>query len=350
MQGHVRRIVARAIAVTTVVATAPLFAGLTSTPASATPPTPAFTSAIEGDAPYQPQNSCISATQPGVLKFRDMVRKAYPGTGNSGTTRPCSDGGTSEHKEGRAFDWTASVTNSAQVSQVNDMLHWLFATDKYGNLHAMARRTGVMYIIWNARIWNAGEDHWDPYACSGTTGCHKDHVHFSFSWAGALAKTSYWSGHVTTYVAPPIAVLDDATLPASVTVPGNQTDNIYTPFKLSSGHKYRLTVSGTWSYGTDANHRPLLADAECTLHPSDNIWHRWTYWEGFPGHNAADLSASGGVVWMQGSTTNNGHGCSTDHVYTQDITMTSTKQLAFMVHDGDRTNNTGSMRVTISRL
>ncbi|MFL6238078.1 MAG: hypothetical protein ACJ735_01105 [Actinomycetes bacterium] len=348
MSRRTNRLLARAAAIATIAGTGPLFVGLTPAPASATPPTPHFTSAIEGDAPYQPQDSCISTAQPGVVKFRAMAIAAYPGTGDSGITRPCSDGGRSEHKEGRAFDWTASVTNAHQVAQVNDMLHWLFATDQYGNLHAMARRLGVMYIIWNARIWTAGSDHWDPYSCSGTTGCHKDHVHFSFSWAGALAKTSYWTGQVTTYVAPPIRVLDDAALPTSVTIPGNQASTIYTSFKLAAGHKYRLTASGVWSYGT-RDGQPLLADAECTLHPSDNIWHRWTYWEGFPGHNSADLSASGNLVWMQGTTTNNGHGCSTDHVYTQDITMPGTSQLAFLVHDSDRSNNTGSLRVTISR-
>src|SRR4051794_6223849 len=154
-----------------------MFIGLTSTQANAAPPTPKFSSAIEGDAPYQPQTVCDAKAKTGVLKFRDMVLKAYPGTGDSGITRSCSDGGRSEHKEGRAWDWTASVSNSKQVSQVNDMLHWLFATDQYGHLHAMARRLGVMYIIWNARIWDAGSDHWDPYSCSGTTDCHKDHVH-----------------------------------------------------------------------------------------------------------------------------------------------------------------------------
>ena len=344
-----RRFLARAIALTTVVATGPLLVGLTSMQASAAPPTPHFTAAIEGDAPYQPQDSCISTAQPGAVKLRDLLLKAYPGTGDSGITRPCSDGGRSEHKEGRAFDWRVSVTNPTQVAQVNDLGRWLFATDQYGNQHAMARRLGIMYIIWNKRIWHAGSDHWDAYSCSGTTGCHMDHMHFSLSWAGALARTSYWTGHVTTFVAPPIAVLDDATLPTTVTVPGNQVSTVYTPFKLSSGHRYRLTASGIWSYGTGANGQPLLADAECTLHPSDNIWHRWTYWEGFPGYNAADLSASGNVVWMQGTTTNNGHGCSTDHRYTQDLTMTSTRQLGFLFHDGDRSNNTGSVQVTISR-
>src|SRR4051812_5454578 len=192
---------------TCTVAAGPLLVGLTSAPASAAPPTPPFSSAIEDDAPYQPQMTCDPVAKAGVLKFRDLVLKTYSNTGDSGITRPCSDGGRSEHKDGRAWDWTASINNSGQVKSVQNLFDWLFATDKYGNKLAMTRRLGIMYIIWNKRIWNAGGDHWDPYSCSGVTDCHQDHVHFSFDWAGALAKTSYWSGHVTTFVAPPPTVL-----------------------------------------------------------------------------------------------------------------------------------------------
>ena len=157
----------RALAMATVLATGPLFIGLTSIAASAAPPTPHFSSAIEDNAPYQPQQICDPHAKTGVLKFRDLILKTYPGTGDSGTTRPCTDGGQSEHKEGRAWDWTVSVNNSHQVSQAGNLFDWLFATDSYGNKFAMARRLGVMYIIWNKRIWNAGGDHWDPYSCSG---------------------------------------------------------------------------------------------------------------------------------------------------------------------------------------
>jgi hypothetical protein len=57
----------------------------------------------------------------------------------------------------------------------------------------MARRLGVMYIIWNGRIWGSyrAAEGWRSY---GGANPHTDHVHFSFSRAGALKQTSYWTG------------------------------------------------------------------------------------------------------------------------------------------------------------
>jgi peptidoglycan hydrolase-like protein with peptidoglycan-binding domain len=43
---------------------------------------------------------------------------------------------------------------------------------------------------------------WQPYSTSSPcpngdrTGCHEDHVHLSFTWAGAYGRTSYWTGKV----------------------------------------------------------------------------------------------------------------------------------------------------------
>ena len=37
----------------------------------------------------------------------------------------------------------------------NAVVNWLTATDAKGNVAANARRLGVMYIIWNNRIWGA---------------------------------------------------------------------------------------------------------------------------------------------------------------------------------------------------
>src|SRR5580693_7863966 len=74
------------------------------------------------------------------------------------------------------------------------MLRWLFATDANGNQDAMFRRLGLMYVIWNKRIWGSWDQKWEPYSCSGVTACHVNHIHFSFGWAGAEKKTSYWTG------------------------------------------------------------------------------------------------------------------------------------------------------------
>lgn len=169
-------------------------------PASAAPSTPSFGPVIEGLSGYEPQRTCDPTPKPGLVAFRSMVLAAYPGTGDDGISRDCSIGGTSEHKEGRAWDWMVSVNNAKQVAQVNDLLSWLFATDQYGNQYAMARRLGVMYIIWNKRIWGAyaPDQGWRCYyACPGNSSSydndpHTGHVHFSFNWNGALQHTTFW--------------------------------------------------------------------------------------------------------------------------------------------------------------
>lgn len=146
-----------------------------------------FGSSIEGYASYVAQTQC-SGIKPGVSAFRDMFLRAFSGTTDLGIVRGCSSGGTSEHKEGRAWDWGIRVGNA----KADQALNWLLATDKYGHKHAMVRRTGIMYIIWNRRIWSAhrASEGWRSYTGSNP---HTDHVHFSFGWNGANKKTSFWT-------------------------------------------------------------------------------------------------------------------------------------------------------------
>ena len=80
---------------------------------------------------------------------------AYGGTGDYGIIRNCTIRDAQRAQGGRAWDWKASASNATQVRQVGDMLAWLFATDRYGNNFAQARRLGIMYVIWNHRIWVA---------------------------------------------------------------------------------------------------------------------------------------------------------------------------------------------------
>ena len=188
----VRSVLATALALLTV--------GLLAVPASAALPVRDFGPLIEGLSGYQPQTTCDPVSKPGVAAFRSMVLAAYPNTGDSGITRSCDIGGTSEHKEGRAWDWTASVNNPGQVAAVNEVLNWLFATDQYGNKYAMARRLGVMYVIWNKKIWGAysADSGWRCYyGCPGDSSSynrdpHTSHVHISFDWDGAIQHTTYW--------------------------------------------------------------------------------------------------------------------------------------------------------------
>lgn len=179
-------------------------AGSTATadgPAAPTvPPTPTgLPVAAELLSPYIPQRSCDYSAKPGVSAFQTTVQSTYPDTGSYGIVNTClREVTTSEHAEGRAWDWAVSINNPQQVAEVNALFGWLFAPDANGNTAAMARRLGIMYMIWNGRIWGsyAATQGWRPYTCSGATACHQDHVHFSFSWAGAWKRTSYWTRNV----------------------------------------------------------------------------------------------------------------------------------------------------------
>lgn len=187
-------------------------------PAAAAPAPPAFGSQIEDFSPYQGQTACDPVARAGTIAFRDLVLATYPGTGDSGIVRACSVGGGSEHKEGRAWDWRVSAGKPEQVAQVEDFHRWLLAPDEFGNPAAMARRLGVMYMIWNAQIWKSYQaaKGWQPYVGPSP---HTDHVHYSLSWAGALGATSYWSGQVApvmTRPGPPPALAVPATATATI--------------------------------------------------------------------------------------------------------------------------------------
>ena len=123
--------------------------------AAAVPPTPTgLPTALEGLSGYVPASSCDPRSKPGAIAFGDLLRTAYPGS-SYGAARACGTSPlpTSEHYDGRAIDWFRSVRTPAQKADAQAALAWLFAVDRAGNRYANARRLGIMYIIWNDRIW-----------------------------------------------------------------------------------------------------------------------------------------------------------------------------------------------------
>ncbi|MGC9669701.1 hypothetical protein ACNTMW_24525 [Planosporangium sp. 12N6] len=149
-----------------------------------------FDSRIDDLAEYEPQTSIHHFPQPGVVAFRDLILTAFPTTGSLGITRAPDVPGLSEHKEGRAWDW--QVCRNCQSGLAETLLLWLLAPDLHGHAHAAARRFGIMYMIWDSRIWGAyaAEAGWRPYTGLNP---HVDHVHFSFSRLGALGRSSWWT-------------------------------------------------------------------------------------------------------------------------------------------------------------
>jgi hypothetical protein len=171
--------------------------------ATAVPKTPSFGPMIDPYGGYEGQTRCSPRAKPGVLAFRDLILRAYPRTGPGSISRACNYGGQSEHKEGRAWDWGVRVSVPSEKAAANEVIAWLAGPDRYGNRRALARRFGIMYLIWNRRIWFPSSG-WQTYCVQRKRGCvdpddgdirhpHTDHVHFSFTWAGAKKKTTYWN-------------------------------------------------------------------------------------------------------------------------------------------------------------
>lgn len=168
------------------------------------PPSPDFGPLIEEYAEYDGQRRCRPKPKPGVVAFQQVLEQAYPDSTWFNISRPCRDGGQSEHKEGRALDWSRNAAVPAERSKVKDLFVWLFATDAHGNADAMARRLGIMYVIWNRRMWSAWSGDWETFCVQRGRKCkdpdskaalhpHRDHVHFSFGWPGARMQTSFWN-------------------------------------------------------------------------------------------------------------------------------------------------------------
>ncbi len=172
--------------------------------------TPSVPNALPADleplAPYVPATSCDATAKPGTVALGQLLTATYPHT-RYAITRTCGTDRlpTSEHYDGRALDWMNSVRDPRQAAQAQAVIDWLTATDSAGHPYANARRLGVMYVIWNDKIWGAysADRGWRPYSTcaehpqpSWDSTCHRDHLHVSLSWPGAMARTSWWTSTV----------------------------------------------------------------------------------------------------------------------------------------------------------
>ena len=147
----------------------------------------------EGFSPYLPQVSCDPVTKPGTDALRSLLMATYGGR-DLGITRGCEIGALSEHKEGRAWDWGLSAAVPAEKALAQQFLGWLIAPGPNGMAAANARRLGVMYVIWNGRIWSAyrASEGWRAYSGGES---HAGHIHISLAWNGAMKRTSWWTGN-----------------------------------------------------------------------------------------------------------------------------------------------------------
>lgn len=303
-------------------------------PADASPPRGAAAGPpIEAPANYQGQFLCRTTMQPGVAAFRDLVLKEYPGTHSVSEVRGCSSAAVSEHQDGRAWDWGVHAFKKKEKAKAKELLNWLLAPDEFGNDFAMARRLGIMYVIWNKRMWRAYSGEWGPYQCSGVTNCHQDHVHFSFGWAGAYKKTSYWIGTPALPMPPPLPVFTSPTADYDTTVRAKDGQTWGSKL-LAAAHVYSLSAREVWMYGKKDFQQ---ADAACKQ-SKDGQWQR-------------DRVFRISGVWMLTPTTDTGGGCNTaDHTYVATLTPLLTDAISFAFNDDNPKNNSGAVKVRIQRI
>ncbi len=169
--------------------------------AGAAPAPRTFPAPVDPLARYVGQSTCDPVAKPGALALRSLVQSSYPGVRDGGIVRACHIGGTSEHKEGRAWDWMLYASNATDAGHARDFLGWLLATDGQGNRWANARRLGIMYVIWDRQIWKSyqADAGWQPYSGPNP---HTDHIHLSLSWDGAWSRTSFWGAGLPPAPAP----------------------------------------------------------------------------------------------------------------------------------------------------
>jgi len=300
----------------------------------------ALPSDIEVLAPYQPQTFCDPVAKPGTLALAHLLTATYGGTSIVSLTRPCGSD-TSEHYDGRAIDWGVDHRNAKTRAQGKAFLDWLFASDASGDSDAMVRRLGVMYVIWNHRIWGSYSQRWEPYDnCSGPTACHVDHMHISLDWSGALKKTSFWTGKVSAPMPPPLRTL---TLGQTVTT---KVSPHYAPtpaYRVVKGGSYRFTVTGTYSSDGQRHHR---ADAECSTIDGKH-WTQRAAFEDTGKTGLLDLWVNNMHTWKASTKS----GCATGrHTYSKTVTFKKRAPLAYAIHDTAGWMSDGQLTVTVRRL
>lgn len=233
---------------------------------------------VDEPSSYDAQTTCTRAPRPGTVALARYLLRAFPATRSMGLMRACSTGSRSEHKDGRAFDWGADVAKASTRAAAYAFIKKLLATDSAGNEHALARRMGIMYFIYNDTIWASYRDFAPrPYlnaSCTTKATCsrtlrHLDHVHISLGFAGAAAQTSWYRARNVpsqpvffegTHELDPV---DTAVTGFSVPTTGALTSS---PFLLRAGVTYRVVATGAVRSDPDT-----VSDANCVRTPAGYV-------------------------------------------------------------------------------
>jgi hypothetical protein len=197
-----RLLVAAALLAAALVPTSSAHASPRSLVPALTPDAPAFAAyPVEGFASYDPQRTCTRKPRVGTVELGEYLVATYGGSGGA-VNRSCAGTSVSEHKDGRAVDWTLDAAVPADQALAQEFLDDVLAPDAAGEPAALARRMGIMYLIWDDTMY-AAYDGFAPRryrssSCRSVRTCsptlrHRDHVHISLSKAGAKARTSFYT-------------------------------------------------------------------------------------------------------------------------------------------------------------
>jgi hypothetical protein len=266
------------------------------------------------------------------------LMRQYPGTTEASMLRPCGSG-TSEHMDGRALDWGLDAADPVQRQTAHDFLARIFAEDEAGNPSALARRMGIMYIIWDDHMYRAYSRPAftkDPYSatrckplrsCSKTTR-HRDHMHISLSWSGASAQTTFYRNRQVASVPvliPRTLQLDPAaTAIAKVDVPATG-ETVTTPFKVTKGVTYRIVGDGLYRYGPGDE----ISDAACSW--AGQAW----------GPSSTGLLVNDRSPWQAA--------CKGEHTHVAKFTAGATRRLSLRVADDTAADNEGTVSFYVLR-
>ncbi len=299
------------------------------------PATRVFSAAIEATPQYQPATlPCDpgdSFSKPGPVAFEQLLLATY-GPASVGITRAC-DGTRSEHNEGRALDWGMDYANTAQRQHGQTVIDWLRETDASGRANAVARRLGIQYFIWNKQMYGSWNNFApSPYSCDGTpTGCHINHIHFSFTWSGAQQLTSFWQA----------GPLPAARAGTTQGVSAQAAAPTVAPVALLPGVSYTVEASGTYRFGTATTQ---VADAMCSL--KNGVWSTTSGRVSLFGTNDLKLAVDDISAWVP--VTNNGQGCNTvDHRYRLSLHPYAGQDLYAVVQDPIRSDNSGALNLSV---
>ena len=156
---------------------------------------------VEDYASYDPQTTCTKKPRAGTVVLGEWLVATYGGTGGA-VNRPCSGSGSSEHKDGRAVDWTLDADNPADRKLAKAFLAAAFAPDAAGDrprwLAGWGSCTSSGTTSSTRRTTSSSRSSYLSSSCRSKRKCsktlrHRDHMHLSVSKAGAKGLTSFYA-------------------------------------------------------------------------------------------------------------------------------------------------------------